>query len=304
MEVCSRGVTNYPNWTSLRLMAVQAASNEKVVTFEFVGDNPPPPPPAGVVTPVEGKVFAGTTMLVPTTVQQVVILSQSNQITIDVQVEPGFEIAEAAESNIPPPWPSPTVPHLPLIPAAPPLRDGMGLWAPPPGYGEKLGRGSFQAIRLGNTIRIRAVGTLANGNELADLRINSRSWPPRFATWTYSPEITLPYLRNFDFSLDFTFPPEPETVTIVDASGAHDVQIQTPLLPATTLLAKGLPSPEIGFGSSLEAAIDSAIAAFPENFDPDRLWRYHVLEQGKLVGGFAGMNVYFASVTRADATKS
>lgn len=297
IEICARGETNLPGWTNVKLVP-RTINNPVRAEFDFVGTPPPPKPPGIGGIAVTEKVFAGAELLVPASITEVIVHSANNQVKVPVEAGPmaaldgeddGFDSA----GHIPPPWPTPTKP-MPF--------DGMGLVQPPAGYTEALGRGDYAAIRLGNEILLHARGTLGNRNTVADLRVHTRAWPPRFALWVYSPEITLPATRDFAFSQRFFFPPDADSVTVYDADGEHEVPVLTPQLgePRAARGAKGfLAAVQTGMGHTLEAAIESAVAGFPEGGSAaDLLFRYDVTGSGKLIGSMAGLNLWFAKVTR------
>jgi len=312
IELCVRGETNLSGWTNVRLNPMTSADPARVAVYELVGNPPPPPPPGNAVSQVAQTVTAMLVALAPNSLQQVTILAASNSMTFAVESGPMIAADQEnalVETLIPPPWPTPFPPTkpAPFPGTGGGLHDGMGLPAAPAGYTESLGRGSYSAVRLGSQVILHATGTLNNLNQFADLRVHTRAWPPRFALWTYTPEITLPTLRHFNFSQVFFFPPDVDTLTVYDADGTHEVKIITPDLAAPAAKAlkttqrgesAGLSNIETGHGKSLEEAVESAIAAFPERFEPDRLYRFDVVGQGKLIGGFAGMNLWFANVAR------
>ncbi|MDR7268577.1 hypothetical protein J2X20_001206 [Pelomonas saccharophila] len=182
-------------------------------------------------------------------------------------------------------------------------RDGGGYPAAPPGYSEAFGSGAqYTAFRLGTALFITAQGTLGNYNEIADIRqAPIRIYPPAFDFLVYSPQITPPALRPFHFTVMVAYPKGPETVLIRDAQGSHQVEIKG-LQVSKTLASLVGDSAEEGFGMgvSIEEAVDAAIAAIPAAPSPmpDVMHCYSITDSGKMVGGFAGLNLYFARINR------
>jgi hypothetical protein len=300
MEICARGETNLPGWTKLKLVA-RAVNDPTQAVFEFVGNPPPPAPPGSGGIAVTEKVFAGAELVVPASITHVTVIAGNNKITVPVEVGPVVAIEREGSGSdiagpVPPPWPTWPGSDKPLP------YDGMGLMEPPAGFSEALGKGKYAAIRMGNEILLHASGTLGNRNAVADLRIHTRAWPPRFALWVYSPEITIPATRDFAFAQRFFFPPDVDSVIVYDADGEHEVPVLTPLLgePPLPRGTKQIDAAiQTGQGHTLEAAIESAIAGFPEvGHAADLLFRYDVTGSGKLVGGIAGLDLWFAKVTR------
>ena len=290
IEICARGETNLPGWTNFKL--VPRVINDPVTAeFDFVGTPPPPKPPGTGGIAVTEKVFAGAELLVPASITQVIFHALNNDFKVAVEAGPTVAMEHQDDAGIgPAPYPTKPMPC-----------DGMGLAQPPAGYSEALGRGDYAAIRMGNELLLHARGTLANHNTVADLRVHTRAWPPRFALWVYSPEITLPTTRDFAFSQRFFFPPDEGSVTVYDADGEHEIPVLTPQLgePRAARGAKGfLAAVQTGLGHSLEAAIESAVAGFPEGAGADLLFRYDVTGSGKLIGSMAGLNLWFAKVIR------
>ena len=297
LEVCARGETNLPGWSNFHLVP-RTSADPSLAVFDFIGTPRPPRPPGMGGVNVTEKVFAGIEMLVPITITRIAIVAETNQLTLPVEIGSKFEIEGDGydiAGTIPSPWP-----HLPT-PTKPVPRDGMGLMTPPANYSESFGKGNYAAVRMGNEILIRANGTLGSLNQVADLRIHTRAWPPRLALWVYSPEVMLPATRDFDFGQSFFFPPDVDCVTIYDADGTHEVPVLTPLWdePAPARGNKRVDAEiQTGQGHTLEAAVENAISGFPDVSGADLLLRYDVVGSGKFIGGFVGLNLWFARVSR------
>lgn len=182
-------------------------------------------------------------------------------------------------------------------------RDGGGYPAAPPGYSEAFGSGAqYTAFRLGTALFITAKGTLGNFNEIADIRqAPIRIYPPAFDCLVYSPQITLPTVRTFNFTVMVAYPQGPQTVLIRDAQGSHPVEIKS-FQGSKTLASLVADSADDGFGmgASIEEAVTTAIATIPAAPSPmpDVMHCYRITDSGKMVGGFAGLDLYFARVSR------
>jgi hypothetical protein len=184
------------------------------------------------------------------------------------------------------------------------LKDGGSYPSAPPGYSEAFGSGAkYLAFRLGATLFINAEGTLGNANEYADVRqAPIRIYPPAFDFLVYSPQITLPATRKFNFTVRVGYPTEPRAVQVRDAQGSHQIEIKDlPLSGALAGLAGSADAAGEGFGmgDSIEEAVSAAIATLPAKPSPmpDALYAYKIIESGKVIGGFVGLNVYYARVT-------
>ena len=219
----------------------------------------------------------------------------------------------------PRPWPDPWPPRpwppfepfrpgrqitLPLhgLTLPPPVLpiDGGSVAGPPPGYREMAGTATYSALRLGDTVLVRAQGQLSSGAQIADLRIDSRLIHPfqlRFVV--YTPDFGgITVVRNFDFVERFGFPANAPVIVIHDAKGAHEVaiaEIGTGGSPA--LLAGNSAERATGLGGSLQEAFDNAVKALPASTDvADDLLTYRIVESGFLRGGFPGFSQHYAIV--------
>lgn len=213
--------------------------------------------------------------------------------------DPAALLKLLGDSFIPIPWA-----HAEAEPATrAPLKDGGNYPSAPPGYSESMGSGAtYSAFRLGVTLFITAEGTLANLNQFADIRqAPIRIYPPAFDFLVYSPPMVLPATRPFKFTVMVGFPTAPKTVQIRDARGSHYVEIGSVSLPdskaslANTVDAVG---EGFGLGRSIDEAISAAIESMPAKPSPiaDVMHLYKVIESGKMMGGFAGLDHYYARV--------
>jgi hypothetical protein len=197
--------------------------------------------------------------------------------------------------------PSPGAEGLALI------HDGGQYPTTPAGYTEQKGGGAkFSALRLGSTLFIRAQGMVGYFAQVADIRqAPIRIYPPAFDFLVYTPHGELSTLvRHYDFFVRVGFPKDPKAVVIRDAQGSHQVPIaeffplkgKAPLVDFANAGNDGF-----GMGDSLEEAITSAVESVPPPQsppNPDQMFIYKVTESGKMIGGFAALNVFYARVSR------
>ena len=170
---------------------------------------------------------------------------------------------------------------------------------------ESLGRAKYRATRLGTSVVITAEGMLGYWNELTDIRqLPQRIFPPQFGFFVCTPEIGLPATRPFTYSETVGYPLDAKTLVMHDADGAHTIEITEIKSPALSALMAtpaslaGTTASATGTGRSLQEAFDNAVAhlpAIPKH--PDQLFVYTLAESGKIQGGIAGVNHYFAKVT-------
>jgi hypothetical protein len=179
-------------------------------------------------------------------------------------------------------------------------RDGRSYPSAPPGYSEALGAGAeYSAFRIGTQLFIRARGTLGNWNQIADIRQSPlKIYPPLFDFLVYSPQTSSPAVRPFDFTVVVGYPLDPTSVTVRDARGSHRVQIAAAPADLRAMAPDSAPSGGFGVGETIEEAVDAAIATLPADRDagPDAMSVYRVVETGKMIGGFAGVNWFYARV--------
>jgi len=168
------------------------------------------------------------------------------------------------------------------------------------GQSEELGRATYKAARIGEHLFITASGTLANFNEVPLLRQSPlRIYPPQFEFLVREPQISLPALRPFKITEFFHFPSEPATVVVRDADGQHAVQIVDLSSGAQALAPESRRALQtMAFGRTLEEAIELAVARARSNEQDmaDALFTFEVTKFGKIVGGIAGLDLFFASV--------
>lgn len=185
-------------------------------------------------------------------------------------------------------------PHQPQLP---PGAAGAGEDEPSP---RVLGRAEYRCVRLGRSILLEARGELMNWNDGTAFSLANKMYPPQFAFWFVQPRARLPAIRPFLHRETFGFPPEPDHVVIWDADGDRRVAIEK--LSQLGALNEIAPGEELGFSpDSLEEAIEDAVARLGSSgaHAPDQLLRYLVLESGKISGGFAGLNLFFAKLRLA-----
>ena len=264
-DIRAEGTVNQGGWTNIRLAGAPVIDPGRILAYDLIGD-PPSDAAIQVITPVQA------TLRVPIP-----------------GVLPEIVLVNAAENSL-------------AVPVAGPLSDGLGLPAAPPGYSEAYAKAEYRAIRLGHEVLIHAAGTLPNTNSFADIRLMPwRVYPPQFGFLVYSPEISLPTLREFSFATRFPYPPKETVLVVYDADGPLEVPILLPdLEPARGESASA--SGATGYGGTLQMAVDEAIRLIPpapRGPIADELFRFKVVEQGKLVGGFPGFNTYFATVVRS-----
>lgn len=190
------------------------------------------------------------------------------------------------------------------------LRDGANLGETPVGYSAHPGPAAdYSAFRVGTTLFITAKGVLSNMNQIADIRqAPEKIYPPFFDFLLYSPAIVLPTIREFNFTVMVGFPADEENVVIRDSLGKHEVKIsEAPgTLKSMAKLLDFAHSEQGGFGmgQTLDEAITAAIAHAPppRSSTADAVFTYKILESGKMVGGFAGINLFYALVSSGSPT--
>ncbi len=180
-------------------------------------------------------------------------------------------------------------------------RDGGAHTGAPPGHAEVPGKGKFDVKRVGTTLLITASGEVPNVQTLADLRqLEIRIWPPQFGLFFYTPPITSPAVRRFNFTEHFGFPLDVSHVVIHSADGphAHEISDVTSALAPTLLHKDGSAHVKTGYGPSLQAALDHAVAQFTSSPlpVPDGFVVYSVLSSGRIQGGLAGIDRHYATV--------
>lgn len=264
LRVTVQGTAATGGWTGIALQPA-ISINPTLLALELVGT-----PPSGMATEVISPVSAEYTQ------------TFSGPLPTSV-------IVYAATNNV----------SVPVSPASPRLSDGMGLQGPPGGYSEMEGIADYRAVRLGSEVHIRASGELGYITDFADLRqLPIRIYPPEFGFFVYRAGVGLPTTRKFGFVSRFAYPPNEPNLTIHDAAGRHSIPIHDPsLLPLRTAIAAS-GSSATGYGATLQEAVDHAIVQLPppHGDGADILYRYSVLDQGKLVGGFVGFDTFYAEV--------
>lgn len=273
LSIQAMGQVNTGGWANIRLEPAPTISPGQVLAFNMVGD-PPTGPAIQVITPVQASIMLVAPGNMPATVQ---VNASANSLSVPVSPSPA-------------------------------LRDGMNLNSPPPGYREEAGVAEYRAVRLGSEIFVHCNGVLNNANELADLRmLPIRIFPPQLGFCRYAPQLMLPAQRSFAFVSRFAFPANVGEVVVNDAEGSKTVPIHEPSFEKKG--ARGIRSAKgeaasstraTGHGDSLQEAVDNAIQQLPAMVSggADILFRYRVIEQGKIVGGFVGFNHFFAEVER------
>jgi hypothetical protein len=267
LQIVARGWTNTGGWSNIRLESAPTIDPGRTMAFNMIGD-----PPTGNAIQVLTRVNAFTTIVI------------SGNLPENVRVNAGSNSVSAS--------------------VAMKLSDGMNLGSAPAGYDEEYGVAEYRAVRIGAEIFVRCSGELPNFNEYADLRkMPWRIWPPQLGFFRYIPPITMPALRPFGFVSRFDFPTDVAEVIINDANGQNIVGIHEPsVLAKFATKAKGGKGAAraVGYGDNMQEAIDHAILQLPPRTSDgaDILFRYTVVEQGKLVGGFPGFDIFFAEVER------
>jgi hypothetical protein len=91
---------------------------------------------------------------------------------------------------------------------------------------KELGRAKYSAFRIGDTVRVFAMGETPNWNDKVDIeQLPFRIFPPWYALYFISPDISLPAKRPFLYQEAIPYPKEPKTIRIQDADDFHDVPI-------------------------------------------------------------------------------
>ena len=90
-----------------------------------------------------------------------------------------------------------------------------------------LGKAAYQAHRTGGLVTLTATGQFPNFNDKADFdQLPFRIFPPQFGFYFIHQDITLPAIRPFCYSEVIIFPTTAPSITIVDADGPRDIQIE------------------------------------------------------------------------------
>ena len=267
LHIVVSGTVSTGGWSDIRLDPA-ASIDLATLAFDFVG-TPPTGPAIEVITQVNAETTIPWGMPLPSAV-----------------------LVNAATNSI----------AQPVGDVSPTLCDGMGLQGPPSGYHEMPGVAQYRAVRLGSDLHIRASGDLGYLTDIADLRqLPIRIYPPQFGFFIYRPGIGLPATRTFNFVSRFLFPPDVGEVIIHDMAGMHTVPIHDPSIAPAMLAEGSTAATATGYGDSLQAAFDHAVAQLPPQPMPDAadiLIRYSITSSGKLKGGFVGFDTYFAEVER------
>lgn len=92
-----------------------------------------------------------------------------------------------------------------------------------------FGYGTYQAVRIADhAILILAVGVAPNLSTRVTLeQLPWRIFPPMFGLFFDEPPVTLPALHPFMLSAVFAFPKGEDSVTIIDAAGAHRIKLSS-----------------------------------------------------------------------------
>lgn len=152
-------------------------------------------------------------------------------------------------------------------------------------------------------MEIIAKGVVSNAAIRIDIRVNPTFiHPPQFDLLFLIPTapgaaVMLPFLH----SEVFPFPEEASSLIIRDRSGVHSVAIEGGV---QLMAAQGLDGKNRHFGTSrnsLEEAVDQAVGLaeaelLPEHPDQEHVFR--IVESGKIKGGIAGRNLFFAIVEK------
>ncbi len=176
------------------------------------------------------------------------------------------------------------------------------------GARKAFGRGTYQCIRIGNVVLLRAEGMLSHANDRAVLeQMPWRIWPPQFGLYVVSPAIALPALRPFAISELFAFPRSAKVLVVHDADGAHEVTIGG--LPAdhpfTTFDHQNSADMCTGYSAtSLQDAFDTAVAdlAATQPTVPDGIANFAIKRSGLQRGGLIGLRLYYAQVEASIAS--
>lgn len=180
----------------------------------------------------------------------------------------------------------------------------QGQTSPLDSYSAALGRADrFIARRLHTHVVLYAEGTVSTSGVQYDFQVSPvLVHPPQFRFFFLTPiGITLPAVQPFFYSEVFPFPSDKSVVVIHDAVGAHAIQIDE--AKSQNLWASDGKS-QTYFGAStrsIEEALERAIAeaestVLAEEKGMDREHIFNIVESGKIRGGFAGRNLYFARV--------
>ncbi|MBB5695798.1 hypothetical protein [Muricoccus pecuniae] len=151
-----------------------------------------------------------------------------------------------------------------------------------------------------------AEGILPNQNDRADIvQMPWRILPPQFALVFIQAQISLPATRPFRTVEVFGYPSRQSAMTIHDANGRHVVPIEDGA-EQKLLAAKLAPQEDgqirVGYSkSSLQEAFDNAVRQIPPPSSEiaDALVTYVLKRSGKIEGGIAGLELYFAEVEAA-----
>lgn len=216
---------------------------------------------------------------------------------------------EAANGGDLTPWPwrseaapkggTPMGPETPFPLATPTTVAGSGTH-------RSLGRANlYKAFRLGGAqVAVVAEGTLPNANDRADLvQMPWRIHPPQFALFFVHSQVSLPATRPFRAVEVFGYPDGHSVLTVRDADGRHTIPVEDAV---EDRIFGVRPSPSDGSGrvgvgyskESLQDAFDAAVHQLPPPAGgvADPVVTYAIKRSGKVEGGIAGLELYFAEV--------
>ncbi|WP_146232206.1 hypothetical protein [Pseudomonas mosselii] len=99
---------------------------------------------------------------------------------------------------------------------------------------KELGRAEYKARRFGDWVEIAAVGTTSAANIKVDIeQLPFFIYPPMFGFYFWVPDVLLPAVTPFCRKEMFPFPASSKIITILDADGKHNVEIQEIHVPET-----------------------------------------------------------------------
>jgi hypothetical protein len=91
----------------------------------------------------------------------------------------------------------------------------------------ELGAGAYTANEIAGVVTIGASGVAPNLNTIVQLvQLPLMIWPPRFALFFTTPEITLPAIHPFKVEATMMTPQRLEAIQVQDRDGLHSVPVQ------------------------------------------------------------------------------
>ena len=140
------------------------------------------------------------------------------------------------------------------------------------------GRASYSASRIAGITTLTAVGETPNFNDKVDfVQRPELIFPPSFSFVFIHADIGLPAMKPFKYEEIIAFPPEADSVLVIDADGPHSVQISelsAARADAAAVVDDGTASycvfEWIGINRHIIAKCDATVpAVFQRVFGPD-----------------------------------